>query len=1027
MASRWVAVSFVSTKRRIARAVLVAVVLVAAVVRAVAVASVRVAAAVVVAAADAGKASVELLTKGPLRRAFLLRHHYDFRVSLDRRDFLKSSVVAGIAVTIAAPAGKALAALFENDRLRPLARDAATGRIRHRIDAVAKVTGEKIFSIDIRARDLPGWPPDQSHAMLLRVTQADRVYSGFDLSALEKDLQPDGIVTAADLARDGVAFPPFYGDDLLLPEGTTPAYLGQAVAYLIWNDFPRFRAAKTLISSRNDWIRWSERTGPLEREPWASFRYVRVGGATPFDDDAYSSLKDTPLFPSGHRKQIPQWPRPDLGGALDSRGMAHAEAIRESLDSPAAERLVLEREYFSQSIDTAAFEPDNGNGWYDAATGTLHFVVATQSPQEIAEDGAKLLAATKLGVKRLALHPCYTVGYGSKDHNPFAFYALVAGLYGDGRPVRLANDRYEQFQSSLKRHSFRMKYRIAVDRASGRFEILQSEFRGDGGGRRNFSPSVCLVAATAAQSIYYFPRSDLASTVVASRALDAGSARGYGTLQSMSATEMLVDEVAAELKLDAIELRQRNVLRTGMKNTQGAIAGGALRADEVLARAAAHPLWRDRDGRKKTYEAAHPGKRYGVGFGCVQKDFGTGAEAAFAEVSVAADGRIRLRHIAVELGTGMATAQAALCIPWLGRPAVEIRTAETEWPELPMVATSDPWLMSQDEQDRRESEPQWTPHRATPSSASNSAYFYGHATKEAARLVFVEGLWPAALSLWSEGIGGGQLAPLAVRREDARWVDGRLTAGGLAPLTFEAIAKRLHELGLVTGAIVHTFNRWQWAEADFPLPSGPQKLPIDGLALRWRDGKSGGRGRATANGYHAIERSAVYYPPAQRNNAGVVYYSAIGTLAEVAVDTSNGAIELLNHHSILECGNQIVPELVSGQLQGGLAMGIGHALHEQMPLYEDGPGDGTWNFHRYTLPRAHDVAVWQQTGEVLPALSDTDPPKGMAEVVMIAVVPAIVNAIAHATGHRFRELPVTPNKIQAALAGGSKSTAEDAA
>ena len=99
-------------------------------------------------------------------------------------------------------------------------------------------------------------------------------------------------------------------------------------------------------------------------------------------------------------------------------------------------------------------------------------------------------------------------------------------------------------------------------------------------------------------------------------------------------------------------------------------------------------------------------------------------------------------------------------------------------------------------------------------------------------------------------------------------------------------------------------------------------------------------------------------------------------------------------------------------------MGIGHALHEYLPLYEDGPGNGTWNFNRYTLPRAKDVAVWKQTGEVLPALSDTDPPKGMAEVVMIAVVPAIVNAIAHATGLRFRELPVTAEKVRAALATG---------
>ena len=479
--------------------------------------------------------------------------------------------------------------------------------------------------------------------------------------------------------------------------------------------------------------------------------------------------------------------------------------------------------------------------------------------------------------------------------------------------------------------------------------------------------------------------------------------------------------------LDPIELRQRNVFKSGMKNTQGAIPGGAQRADEVLAKARAHPLWRDRAQRKREYEAAHPGKRYGVGFGCVQKDFGTGAEAAFAEVALSTEGKILLRHIAVELGTGMATSQAALCVQWLGRPADEVRTAQTEWPELPMIATGNPWLMAQAEQDQQQRNPRWTPNLSIPTSASNSAYFYGHATREAARLVFTQGLWPAALALWGQGFGGGQLAPLVVRREDARWIEGKLTAGGLTPLPLEQLAAKAHELGLVTGAVVHTFNRWQWAEADFPLNGGSKRLPLDGLALRYGDGTATAAGQATAHGYRIIERTRAYYPTTQRNNAGVVYYSAIGTIAEVTVDTANGQVELLNHHSILECGNQIVPELVSGQLQGGLAMGIGHALHEFLPLYEDGPGNGTWNFNRYTLPRARDVAVWTQTGEVLPALSDTDPPKGMAEVVMIAVVPAIANAVAHATGHRFRELPITPDKVLAAITGSGAPAKESAA
>ena len=953
-------------------------------------------------------------------------------IQMSRRDFLKTSVVAGVTLCIATRSSLSWGALFEEKYRSPLLRHPGNGTPRYRTDALAKVTGDKIFSIDIRAQDMPGWPAKQAHAMLLRVSQANRIFEGFDLAALGEELAPDRIVTAADLQRDSLTFPPFYGEDILLPQGKTPAYLGQAVALLIWRNFEQFRKAKNRLKFRDDLIRWGTLTGPLDRPPWAAFRVVRIGGKTAADEDVYSAMKYTPLIASEFRHQAPRWASPDPHGTVDAQAMAFAQAIAKELDEPADTSLMLEREYFSQSIDTAALELDNGIGWFDNAEKTLHLVTATQSPQEVAQGTAHMLAQCRLDAQRLVLHPCSTVGYGSKDSNPFPYYAAIAALYGDGYPVRLANDRFEQFQASIKRHSFHMKYRLSVDRRTGVFQAFQAELIGDGGGRKNYSASVCTVAAVNALSIYYFPRSDITSMVLASRAPDAGSARGYGTLQSMSATEMMVDEVATALQIDPIELRLRNVLSTGRKNGQGAIPAGAQRAKEVLAHCRDHALWKHRNRRKKEFEATHPGKHYGVGFGCVQKDYGTGNEAAFAEVSISRDGEILLRHIGVEMGTGMGTSQAMLCTPWLGRPADQIRTGEVEWNELPMIETGNPWEMQQIEQDRQARKPCWTPFRASASAASNSAYFFGHATREAARLLFTQGLWPAALAIWSEGIGGGQLSPLAVRRDQARWVDGQLTAGGLEPLPFQRIVKKAFDARLATGVVVHTFNRWQWAEAEFDLDDDV-RLPLDGVALRWGDGSGRGKGKGTptTNGYRMITRLRSHYPPVQRNHAGTTYYSAIGTIAEVAVDTKSGKVELLSHHSVLECGNVMVPELVSGQLQGGLAMGIGHALHECLPLYEDGPGNGTWNFNRYRIPRARDVAVWQQTSEILPPLSDSDPPKGMAEVTMIAIVPAIVNGIAHAIGQRFRQLPVTAEQIKAALgstrSGMSETTSDQGA
>ena len=104
------------------------------------------------------------------------------------------------------------------------------------------------------------WPQQQMHALALRTTEASRRYAGFDLTILGSGLVPDRVVTADDLARDGLAFPDYYGDDMLLPEGKTPAYLGQAVAILLYQDFARFRFAKEKLQFNTVVMRYGEVT-----------------------------------------------------------------------------------------------------------------------------------------------------------------------------------------------------------------------------------------------------------------------------------------------------------------------------------------------------------------------------------------------------------------------------------------------------------------------------------------------------------------------------------------------------------------------------------------------------------------------------------------------------------------------------------------------------------------------------------------------------------------------------------------------
>ena len=973
-------------------------------------------------------------------------------IDISRRNFIKLGTVFGISVMI----GRLPDAFAVEINSGPGPTDwmSPDGKVRYRWDAVRKVAGQKDFARDFRARDLPGWPREQAHAFFIKATRADRTFEGVDLSILGPELQPERLVLHENLAGDGVTMPQaeglaadFYGKNFLVPKGQTPPLLGHPVALLIYRDFDTFEAAKRRLRFAENVVKYGAATGPNTPPNYGAARYVRIGGDSPTASSVYSPMQDAVIW-GAFDGNNPVWPPESPsglfvpasvmtrhrggGGVRDPltvaretyepmrRGMNAAADIEKAIEAARKDenKLVLERQGFSQSIDSCALEADNGNAWYDAETRTLHLVASAQSPYEVARVAALMVKDNKrFPVRTIKLLTGTTVGYGAKDHSIFPFYVIAACFYGNGLPVRLANNRYEQFQLGIKRHSVEMDVTIVADRKSGKFEILKGFYNLNGGGRANFSFSVAQVAATAAQSIYYFPKSDLAAIALASPAVEAGSMRGYGTLQAMSITELMVDEVAAELGIDQIELRRRNAMRAGFENTQGAQPLGEPGNIEMLDIAAKHPLWANRHKAKAEFDKANPGRLYGVGFAQAQKDYGTGADTTALALEFDADGKVRMRHCVQEIGTGATTAQQVIVRDLLGKAPDSVEFGVAEFAELPMVSNWSPYTTTQKQQDDLQKNPYWVPFMLPAMSASNSAYFIGFGTRQAAKFLFENALWPAARAIWSEGPAGGQISSGFMTVNDLRVVEGGIGGGGMEILPFERVAQKAHELGLVTGVALHCFSRWEWTTATFDVPTiGSIEVAADVLSVRYGDGAAPElKRRMTSGGYDFIKRSSVKFPPVQRNNAGVTTYAPAACIVELNVNTFTGEIEIMRHHSLLGTGKMIVPELGSGQLQGGLAMGIGHALMEELPLYEDGPGNGTWNFNRYTLPRATDVAVWNQTADYLAPESETSPPKGIGEVVMVPVVAAIGNAVTHAVGKRFYRLPVTPEKIKKAL------------
>ena len=104
---------------------------------------------------------------------------------------------------------------------------------------------------------------------------------------------------------------------------------------------------------------------------------------------------------------------------------------------------------------------------------------------------------------------------------------------------------------------------------TGKIVAFAADHASDGGGLANFSANVATVAANAALGAYYAPKSDVTTYCFHSRGVTAGSMRGYGTVQTMTPLEVMVDEICAALPLDPIEFRRRNALQAGWRTMAG--------------------------------------------------------------------------------------------------------------------------------------------------------------------------------------------------------------------------------------------------------------------------------------------------------------------------------------------------------------------------------------------------------------------------------------------------------------------------
>jgi carbon-monoxide dehydrogenase large subunit len=147
-------------------------------------------------------------------------------------------------------------------------------------------------------------------------------------------------------------------------------------------------------------------------------------------------------------------------------------------------------------------------------------------------------------------------------------------------------------------------------------------------------------------------------------------------------------------------------------------------------------------------------------------------------------------------------------------------------------------------------------------------------------------------------------------------------------------------------------------------------------------------------------------------------------IVAVDVDRDTGQVKILKYIAVDDCGKQVNPLLVEGQVQGGIAQSIGAALMERT-VYDENGQLLTGEFMDYAIPRATDIPDYVLGSTETPSPSNPLGVKGVGEAGTIGSTPAIANAVIDALsplGIRHLDLPFTPERVWRAIqqkGGGS--------
>jgi CO/xanthine dehydrogenase Mo-binding subunit len=535
-----------------------------------------------------------------------------------------------------------------------------------------------------------------------------------------------------------------------------------------------------------------------------------------------------------------------------------------------------------------------------------------------------LLAVFNLPAEKVRVIQTETGGaFGGKEDYPSTLASHAALLaMKSGHPVKMVYDRIEDLAATTKRHPSRVRHRTALDE-NGKLLAMDIELATDGGAYSTLSPTVLSRATLHSPGPYVCPNVRVSSRSWATNTVPYGAFRGFGAPQAIFAIERHMDEIAASIGIDPVELRRRNFLHDGDTTATEQVMREPVMLDKLLDRALAQSSYYEKRSRFARENLSNPIKR-GMGIAAFYHGSGfTGSGERYlnslAGIDVTRDAKVRVLVSSTEFGQGTNTALTQIAAEAIGLDYADVVMAP---PDTSIVPNSGPTVAS--------------------------------------RTVMVVG----------KLIERASLQLVAMLREHAG-----LPAHYSRDEFFAACERHRADKGEVVSL------------CRYEAPPG----------IHWDDQKY--RGEA--------------YPA----------YAWSVHVAQVAVDTVTYSAEVEEFWSVQEAGRVINPVLAGGQIEGGIAQGIGYALYEKVILQNGHMANNQMT--NYIMPTAQDVPPIHVHFEEIPFQHGGYGAKGIGELPHDGPAPAILNAIKDATGVGFNSIPLMPEDLHAAL--GTREPIEEPA